>query len=106
MDLFCVSQALKYTTVTTQLLTDMENPIFKEMGVGLQLVPVVCIEPAGGPPTAGQPPFEACVLYGYDTTCADHNLKTPKTPEEKEQATECNDNPDTCKQCGGNPIAL
>ena len=105
MDLFFVSQALKYTTATTQLLTDMENPIFKETGVGLQLVPVVCIEPTGGPLVQGKSQ-EVCVLYGYDTTCADHNLKTPKTPEEKEQATECNDNPDTCKQCGGNPIAL
>ena len=108
MDLFFVSQALKYTTATTQLLTDMADiPKFvTEKGVGLQEIPVVCIEPAGGPPTTGQPQFEACVLYGYDTTCADHNLRTPKTTEGKEQATECNDNPDTCKQCGGNPIAL
>ena len=100
MDLFFVSQALKYTTATTQLLTDMQN-LFP---VGPQLVPVVCMEPAGGPPQVGQPQFEACVLY--DTTCADHNLRTPKTTEEKEQATECNDNLNTCKQCGGNPIAL
>ena len=95
----------KHTTAITQLLTDMENPIFKEKGVGLQLVPVVCIEPTGGPFVQGKSQ-EVCVLYGYDTTCADRNLKTPKTPEEKEQATECNDNLNTCKQCGGNPIAL
>ena len=101
MDLFFVSQALKYTTVTTQLLTDMENPIFKETGVGLQLVPVVCIEPTGGPLVQGK---EVCVLYGYDTTCADHNLRTPNTTEEKTQAKECNEDPN-CKQCGGNSAA-
>ena len=99
MDLFFVSQALKQTTATTQLLTDMENPIFKETGVGLQLVPVVCIEPTGGPSIQGKPQ-EVCVLYGYDTTCADHNLGTPETTEEKEQAKECNKN-HNCKQCGG-----
>ena len=99
MDLFFVSQALKYTTATTQLLTDMENLFPK----GLQSVPVVCIEPAGGPFQQGQPQFEACVLY--DTTCADHNLKTPKTIQEKKQATECNDKLHTCKQCG-NTISL
>ena len=95
MDLFFVSQALKYTTATTQLLTDMESPIFEKTEV-----PVVCIEPAGGPFIQGESPFEACVLYGYDTTCADHNLGTPETCEEKEQAEECNKNPN-CKQCRG-----
>ena len=101
MDLFFVSQALKYTTATTQLLTDMENPIYKEMGVGPQLVPVVCIDTTGVPFVQGKSQ-EACVLYG--TTCADRNLKTPTTAEEKKQATECNDNLDKCQQCGGNLI--
>ena len=76
LDLFFVSQALKQTTATTQLLTDMENPIYKEMGVGPQLVPVVCIDTTGGPFVKGKSQ-EACVLYG--TTCADRNLKTPTT---------------------------
>ena len=97
-----MSQALKYTTATTQLLTDMDEiPKFvTETGVGPQLVPVVCIEPAGGPLIQGKSQFEACVLY--DTTCAELHLGTPKTNEEKEQANKCKDNLATCKQCGGN----
>ena len=104
MDLFFVSQALKYTTATTQLLTDMADNIPKFItesgGVGPEEISVVCIEPARAPPKAGQPPFEACVLY--DTTCDQHQLGTPKTTEEKAQAEKCNEDLTTCKQCREN----
>ena len=95
-----MSQALKSTTTTTQLLTDMDEfpKLATETGVGPQLVPVVCMEPAGGPPQVGQPQFEACVLY--DTTCADHNLRTPNTTEENKKAKICNEDTN-CKKCGG-----
>ena len=71
-----------------------------EKGVGLQEIPVVCIEPAGGPLTLGKSQFEACVLY--DTTCDQHQLGTPKTTEEKAQAEKCNEDLTTCKQCREN----
>ena len=63
-------------------------------------IPVVCIEPAGGPLIRGEESqFEACVTYGHK--CDELHLGTPKTNEEKVQANKCNEDLNSCKQCGG-----
>ena len=87
-----------------KLITESGVKLITESGVLAQLLvlPVVCIEPAGGPLTVGEPQSEACVAYG--TTCGKLNLGTPKTHVELEQAKKCKDDLTTCKQCGGNSI--
>ena len=97
-----VSQTLKYTTTTTQLLTDMGVNLpkwltaAKDTGEGPQLPVIVCMEAAAAP-SVGEPQSQPRVVYG--TTCG--KFSTPATLEEQKLANKCKDD-SNCKQCGGN----
>ena len=100
MDLFFVSQALKYTTATTQLLTDMEeNPIYKEIEQLPKepgpMIPsesgFICMMPSAVV-TDGEPQMVACLS---DSACGDRNKYIQATAK---QAKACMVTT-TCPRC-------